>query len=102
MISRIPSRSWILTILQVHLHRRSIGRFAHPNIKILAFSGLEKEHVVAVVQIGKLVELIELRLGIQLRIFAAVGKKRVEIVEEMPMPEEVSYGWGDCFLLACK
>lgn len=38
-----------LTILHVHLNCRPVGRFAHPQVKILSFPGLEEKHIVAVV-----------------------------------------------------
>jgi hypothetical protein len=56
----------------MHLDRRAVRRFAHPCIQILAFSGLEEEDVVAVVEFSELVQLVELRLGVELRLFSAV------------------------------
>jgi hypothetical protein len=38
-----------LTILHVHLNCRSVGRLAHPQVKILSLPGLEEKHIVAVV-----------------------------------------------------
>lgn len=69
----------------MHLDRRTIGRFAHPDIKVLAFSGFEKKHIIAVIQFGKLIQLIQLGFGIEFCIFAAVREKSVEIVEEVPV-----------------
>lgn len=73
------------TVLEMHLHGRAIGRFADPYVEVFALSGFEEEDVIAVVELGKFVQLVELGLGVQLRIFAAVGKEKVEIVEEMSM-----------------
>ena len=60
-------------ILQVHLDGGTIWCLAHPGIEILAFSCFEEQDVVAVVQFGKLVELVQLGLGIQLCFLPAVG-----------------------------
>ena len=43
----------------------------------------KKQHVVAVVEFRELVELVELRLCIELCILATMGQERVEGVEEM-------------------
>lgn len=43
-------------------------------------------HVVAIVELCKLVELVKLCLGVKLRILSAMGKKGVEIIEQVPMP----------------
>jgi hypothetical protein len=56
------------------LDRRPIGHFTHPHIKIFSFARLEEEQIVAVVQLGELVELVELRLGVELGFFLAVRK----------------------------
>ena len=52
------------TVLKVHLDGRSIWCLAHPRIQVLAFTRFEKENIIAIVQIGKLIELVELALGI--------------------------------------
>jgi hypothetical protein len=52
------------TILHVHLDRRSIGRLAHPKIEILSFSSLEEKYVVAVVEFGEFIQLVELRFRV--------------------------------------
>ena len=69
----------------MHLHRRSIRRFAHPYVKIFPFPGFEEEDVVAVVEFGQFIELVELCLSIELGIFPAVGKEGVEVIEQMSM-----------------
>lgn len=35
----------------MHLDRRAVGRFAHPEIQILALARLEEEYIVAVVEL---------------------------------------------------
>ncbi len=69
----------------MHFDSRSIGCFAGPYVKILPFSSLEKKYIVAVVEFRQLIQLVELRLGIQFCIFAAVRKERVEVIQEMAM-----------------
>jgi hypothetical protein len=79
---------WVVTVLKVHFNSRAIGRLAHPYIEIFAFSGFEKEHIIAIIKVGEFVELIKFGFGVEFRIFTTVRKKRVEIVEEMTVPEE--------------
>ena len=55
-IPRIQDRQ--PTVLKVKLDSWAIGWFAHPQIEIFAFAGFEKEHIITVVQFGKLVKLI--------------------------------------------
>lgn len=69
----------------MHFNRRAIGSLAHPYVQVLAFAGFKKKHIVAIVQFCKLIELIQLRLGIKFCVFAAVGKESVDIIEEMTM-----------------
>lgn len=71
------------TILQVKLDRRSIGYLAHPNIEILPFSRLEEENIVAILNGGEFVELVQLRLRVELGILAAMRKHRGNIVKKM-------------------
>jgi len=73
------------TVLEMHLQGRAIGRFADPYVEVFALSRFEEEDVVAVVELGQFVELVELGLGVELRIFAAVGEEGVEVVEEMSL-----------------
>ncbi len=73
------------TVLEMHLHGRAIGRFADPYIEVFALSRFEEKDVVAVVELGEFVELVELGLGVELRIFATVGEEGVEVVKEMSM-----------------
>jgi len=49
-----------LTILQMHLYRRSIRRFTHPQVQILSFSSLKEEDIVAIVQLCQFVQLVQL------------------------------------------
>jgi hypothetical protein len=67
----------------VHLDGGTVGRLGQPDVKILAFAGFEEEDVVAVVEVGELVELRELGLGVEFGVFARVGKERVQVVEEV-------------------
>lgn len=73
------------TVLKMHFHRRAIGSLAHPYVQVLAFAGLKKKHIVAVVEFSKLIELVQLRLCIEFCVFAAVRKESVNIVKEMPV-----------------
>ncbi len=73
------------TILQMHLDSRPIWGFTHPYVEIFALSRLEKEHIIAIVKFGKLIELIKFGLGVKLCIFPAMWEQRVEIVEKMAM-----------------
>jgi hypothetical protein len=45
----------------------------------LGFTGLEEEDVVAIVEVCELVEVGEVRFGVEFRIFSAVWKESVEI-----------------------
>ena len=67
----------------MQLDSRPVRGFTHPYIEIFAFSRLEKEHIIAIVKFGKLIELIEFGLGVELCIFAAMWEQGVEIVEKM-------------------
>jgi hypothetical protein len=49
-----------LTVLDVELDGRTIGRLAHPRIQILSFPCFKEQNIVAVVELGELVELVEL------------------------------------------
>lgn len=69
----------------MHLDSRPVRGFTHPYIEIFALSRLEKEHIVAIVKFGKLIELIEFGLRVKLCVFAAMWEQGVEIVEKMSM-----------------
>lgn len=69
------------TILQVEFYSRAIRHLAKPHVEILSFARLEKENVVAVVQLGQLVELGQTRFRIELGILSAVRKHRGDIVQ---------------------
>ena len=69
----------------MHLDSRPVRGFTHPYIEIFALSRLEKEHVVAIVKFGKLIELVEFGLRVKLCIFAAMWEQGVEIVKKMSM-----------------
>lgn len=69
----------------MHLDSRPIRSFTHPYVEIFALSRLEKEHIVAIVKFGKLIELVEFGLRVKLCIFPAMWEQGVEIVEKMSM-----------------
>ena len=69
----------------MHLDSRPIRGFTHPYIEIFALSRLEKEHIVAIVKFGKLIQLIKFGLRVKLCIFPAMREQGVEIVEKMSM-----------------
>jgi hypothetical protein len=70
-------------VLAVHLDGGAVGRLGQPDVEILAFAGFEEEDVVAVVEVGKLVELRELGFGVEFGIFARVGEERVQVIEKV-------------------
>ncbi len=61
------------TVLKMAFHSGTVGGFAHPYVEVFALAGFEEEDVVAVVEVGKLVQLVEFRFGVELCVFAAVG-----------------------------
>ena len=68
------------TVLKVKFHSRSIGRFAHPYVEVFPLSCFEEQDIVAIVEFGELIELIELCLGIELCIFTTVRQEGVKVV----------------------
>lgn len=64
-----------MQILHVELYSWSIGGFAHPEIEVLPFAGFEEEDVVAVVEVGDFVEVVEFGFGVEFGVFAAVGEE---------------------------
>ena len=68
------------TILKVEFHSWTVGRFAHPYVEILPLSRFEEQDIVAIVEFGEFVELIELCLGIELCIFTTVRQEGVKVV----------------------
>lgn len=75
----------VRTVVEVHLHGRAIGRFAHPYVEIFALARFKEENIVTVVEFGEFVQLVEFGFCVEFRIFAAVRKKRIEIVEKVAM-----------------
>ena len=73
------------TVLHMHLHGRSIRCFAHPQVKILSFSRLEEEYIVAIVQLREFVQLVEFGFRVEFCIFAAVREEGCDIIQEMSM-----------------
>lgn len=78
-----------LTILHVKLDGRPVWRFAHPKVQVLALPRLEEEHIVAVVEFGQLVQLVQFRLRIELGVFPAVGQQIVDVVQEVTVSAEL-------------
>ena len=70
-------------MLQVELEGGAVGRLGEPAVQVAGFPGLEEEHVVAVVQRGELVELVQLRLGVELGLPPAVREEGVQVVEQL-------------------
>lgn len=75
-------------ILAVQLDRGAVGGFGEPEVEVFAFARLEEEDVVAVVQVGELVELGEFGFCIEFGVFAAVGEEGVEVGEEVAVAGE--------------
>ncbi len=69
-----------LTILQVKLDSRSIRNLAQPDVQILSLAGLEEQDIVAVVQLGEFIELVQAGFGVEFGILPAVRKHRGNIV----------------------
>jgi len=63
----------------VHLERGAIGRLGEPDVEVFAFARLEVHDVVAVVEVGELVELLELGFGVEFGVFAGVGEEGVQV-----------------------
>ena len=63
------------TILKMHFDRGPIWSFAHPNVEIFCLPRFKKHDIIAIVQLSKLVQLVQFRFRVQLSIFAAVGEE---------------------------
>jgi len=63
----------------VHFDRGPVGRFGEPEVEVLGLAGLEEGDVVAVVEVGELVELGEVLLCVEFGVFAGVGEEGVEV-----------------------
>ena len=72
-------------VLTVHFDRGAVGGLGEPDVEVFAFARLEEHDVVAVVEVGELVELGELGFGVEFGIFAAVGEEGVQVGEEVPV-----------------
>jgi len=57
----------------VHFDSRAIGRFAHPYVEVFSLARFEKENIVAIVEFGKLVKLVEFGFCVQFVLATAVG-----------------------------
>jgi hypothetical protein len=79
-------RAQILTVLEMHLDSWAIRNLAQPNVQILSFPGLEKEDIVAIVELGKLVKFVELGFGVKLHILPAMRQHGRDVVEQMSVP----------------
>ena len=56
----------------MHLDRWSVRRLRKPYVEVFAFARFEEHDVVAVVEVGELIELGQLGFGVEFGIFAAV------------------------------
>ncbi|KAI3482422.1 hypothetical protein L1887_54980 [Cichorium endivia] len=72
-----------VNVLHLELGRRSIGRLGRPHVQILALPRLKVERVVAVVELGELVEHVQLRLGIELAVLLGMWHERLEVIDEV-------------------
>jgi hypothetical protein len=70
----------------VELAGRATRYFAHPHVQILTLTRLEEQHIVAIIQLGEGIELVELALRIKLGVFTAVREHRGEVVEQVAVP----------------
>ena len=68
-----------MNVLAVHLERGPVGRFGEPDVEVFALARLEVHDVVAVVEVGELVELLQLGFGVEFGVFAGVGEEGVEV-----------------------
>lgn len=84
-----------MEILEVHLDSWAVGGFAHPYVEVLAFAGFEEENIIAVVEFGQFVELVQFRFRIEFRFLATVGKESVEVIEEVSMSINVGCGLAE-------
>jgi hypothetical protein len=82
-----PKTGQSLTILDMELYGWTIWRFTQPGIEVFSFPGLEKQDVVAVVQLGELIELIQLALCVKFRLLSSVRKESCEVIEEVSVSE---------------
>lgn len=78
-----------LTILDVHLDGRTIGHLARPQVQVLTLPRLEKEDIVAVVQLRQLVELVKLGFRVELGVFPRVGHHGCEVIEQVSMSVDI-------------
>ena len=81
-------------VLEVEFESRAIGRLGHPEVEVFALARFEKEYVVAVVEVGELVELVEFGFGVEFGVFAGVGEEGVDVVEEVAVSVVYMSDWG--------
>lgn len=53
------------------------------NLQILALSCFEETDIIAVVEVGEFVQLVEFRLCVEFCVFSTVWHERVEVIEKM-------------------
>lgn len=58
----------------------AVGWFREPEVEILCLASFEKKDIVAVVEVGELVELVELGFCVKLGVLAGVGEEGREII----------------------
>lgn len=68
------------TILEVKFHSWAVGCFAHPYVEVFPLPRFEEQDIVAIVEFGEFVELVELCLGIELCIFTTVRQERIKVI----------------------
>lgn len=57
----------------MHFNSRAVGRFAHPYVEVLSLARFEEENIVAIVEFGKLIKLVEFGFCVQFVLATAVG-----------------------------
>jgi hypothetical protein len=68
-----------MDVLYVQFTCRPVRRFREPEVEVLAFAGFEEGDVVAIVEVGELVEGGEVRFCVEFGVFAAVREEGVEV-----------------------
>lgn len=61
-----------MNVLAVHLERRTVWWLGEPDVEVLAFARFKEHDIVAVVEVGKLIELLKLGFGVEFGVLAAV------------------------------
>lgn len=75
-------RGWP-TVLDVELDTRAVGGACQPDVQVLALPGLKEHDAVAIVELGNLVQKVQMRLCIELGIFARVRHHRNQVRQQL-------------------